>query len=100
MEALTELRQGRPWLNVVPVVSDDPYYKGDRGTPVDAALRAGRWRDHEVYVCGPPAMVTDSRHRLLEAAVPEERLHVEEFDGQGYIPSTGPTAVAAVAGAR
>jgi NAD(P)H-flavin reductase len=98
MASLNELRQGRPWLNVVPVISDDQYYRGDRGTPVEAALRAGRWSDHEVFICGPPGMVADSTQRLREAGVPEQRMHVEEFDGQGYIPSARP--LAAVAGAR
>jgi NAD(P)H-flavin reductase/hemoglobin-like flavoprotein len=96
MASLTELRHGRPWLTVVPVVSDDPLHRGDHGTPVQAALRAGRWRDHEVYVCGPPAMVSDSRERLLESGVPPERLHVEEFDAGGYIPSIAPAVPAAV----
>jgi NAD(P)H-flavin reductase/hemoglobin-like flavoprotein len=98
MTALSELRQGRPWLNVLPVISDDPHYPGDRGTPVEAALRAGRWTDHEVFICGPPGMVADSTRRLREVGVPPERMHVEEFDGQGYIPSARP--LAAVAGAR
>jgi NAD(P)H-flavin reductase/hemoglobin-like flavoprotein len=98
MTTLGQLRQGRPWLNVLPVISDDRYYPGDKGTPAEAALRAGRWFDHEVFVCGPPAMVADSMKRLRDAGVPEERLHVEEFDAQGYIPTTRP--LAAAAGAR
>jgi NAD(P)H-flavin reductase/hemoglobin-like flavoprotein len=100
MPALTRLRLGRPWLNVVPVVSDDGFYEGERGTPVQAALRAGRWSDHETFVCGPPAMVADSTRRLADAGVPESRLHVEEFDAHGYIPSKAPTAIAVPAGAR
>jgi NAD(P)H-flavin reductase/hemoglobin-like flavoprotein len=100
MPALNQLRLGRPWLSVAGVVSEDRFYNGQRGTPVDVALRAGRWSEHEVFVCGPPSMVSDSSRRLTEAGVPAHRLHIEEFDAHGYIPSTSPTAVAVAARAR
>lgn len=95
MTALTALKRGRPWFNIVSVVSDDPHYPGDHGTPIEVALRAGQWSEHEVFVCGPPEMVIESRRQLVASGLPPEQLHIEEFDPHGYIPSTRPTAAIA-----
>jgi NAD(P)H-flavin reductase len=50
---LEKLATGYPWLTVVPVVSDEPGYAGERGQLPDVVARAGSWRNHDAYVAGP-----------------------------------------------
>jgi NAD(P)H-flavin reductase len=69
-----------PWLTVVPAVSADSLYLGERGDVVDVALRHSRWDNHEVYVCGSTPMVAGTVDRLSHAGLDPARLHVEEFD--------------------
>lgn len=71
------------WLTVIPVVSDDPSFRGETGDPVDVALRHGPWDAQEIYLCGSPEMTTTGLARLRAAGIPEERLHYEEFSGYG-----------------
>jgi NAD(P)H-flavin reductase len=75
------LASERPWLSVVPVLSGDMSYSGERGLVADVALRYGPWADPQIYVCGSPTMVAGSLERLGAAGVPESVLHVEDFGG-------------------
>jgi NAD(P)H-flavin reductase/hemoglobin-like flavoprotein len=68
------------WLSVVPAVSADSTYPGERGDAVEVALRRGRWDNHEVYVCGSTPMVVGTVNRLRRAGLDPARLHVEQFD--------------------
>jgi NAD(P)H-flavin reductase len=47
MGALHRLAAVNRWLTVVPVVSDDPSFNGERGLLPDAVARAGSWTDHD-----------------------------------------------------
>jgi NAD(P)H-flavin reductase/hemoglobin-like flavoprotein len=78
---LQRLADEQPWLSVVPVVSGDLSYPGERGLVADVALRHAPWTDPQIYVCGSPAMVAGSVERLVGAGVPESVLHVEDFGG-------------------
>lgn len=70
------------WLTVVPAFSHDPTADPDEaGDALTVALRFLR-PDQEVYLCGPPPMVTGSRLRLLAAGVPERRIHLPDEFGQ------------------
>jgi NAD(P)H-flavin reductase/hemoglobin-like flavoprotein len=80
LPALERLTAILPWLSVVPVLSDDAWHPAEPGTPVDAALRLGRWFDRDVYVCGSPEMVAGSVGRLREAGIPDGQIHVEDLD--------------------
>ncbi len=73
-----------PWLTVVPAVSDDPLYQGERGLIPDVVTRSGNWSRHDVYVAGPSAMVDTTVDRLVSVGVPADRIHVEDF-GWGNI---------------
>lgn len=64
-----------PRLRVLPVVSDDPGFSGMRGRLPDVMERLHSWPDHEVYVCGPDAMVAETVRRLLRSQVPPSRIH-------------------------
>jgi NAD(P)H-flavin reductase/hemoglobin-like flavoprotein len=79
LPTLLRLARDQHWLSVVPVVSDDMSYPGERGTAVDAALRHGPWVEPQIYVCGSPEMVTGSVERLSSAGVPPSAIHVEDF---------------------
>ncbi|MBP2703306.1 flavohemoprotein [Microbispora sp. RL4-1S] len=77
MEALAKMDAEHPWLNLYPVASHDPLYRGTRAYAVDAALQA--WRGQDVFVCGSEQMVQATVARLLDAGVPPEQIHFDEF---------------------
>jgi len=62
------------WLTVVPVVSDDPSFNGERGLLPDAVARAGAWTNHDVVVCGSPDMTRATVNRLTAIGVPADRM--------------------------
>jgi NAD(P)H-flavin reductase/hemoglobin-like flavoprotein len=84
---LREMARVMPWLTVVPVLSHDAWYGGDRGLVVDAVLRYGRWHDRDVFVCGSEEMVDVTVRRLREAGIPEEQLHSEDYHVDPYRPA-------------
>jgi NAD(P)H-flavin reductase/hemoglobin-like flavoprotein len=86
---LQRLAHEQPWLSVVPVLSSDLSYQGERGLVADVALRHGPWSDPQIYVCGSPAMVAGSIERLVGAGVPESLVHVEDFGGYSLSTMTG-----------
>src|SRR5690606_6142902 len=73
---LVRMQSAWPWLRVVPVVSDQQGYEGERGTPPDVLPRLGSWRDHVAYVCGPSATVEATVRVLRQEGVPPERIHL------------------------
>lgn len=79
--ALRALDHALPHLRVTPVTSDDPRFPGAQGPVGEVAARHGPWPDHEVYVCGSPAMVAATRELLQAAGVGPDRVHCEEFSG-------------------
>jgi NAD(P)H-flavin reductase/hemoglobin-like flavoprotein len=78
-KAIRALSDAHEWLNVVRVVSEDLSYPGERGTAVEAALRLGRWRDHDVFISGSAPMIRGSMDRLLMAGVPLSRIRFDDF---------------------
>jgi NAD(P)H-flavin reductase len=88
---LDQLRRQLPWLTVTPVLSHDPYHDGRRGGVTETALQEDQWQDHDVYACGPDAMVEDALTRLVAAGVPIERIHIEDFEAEPYGRRVGAT---------
>ncbi len=74
MGALHRLAAVNRWLTVVPVVSDDPSFNGERGLLPDAVARAGSWTDHDIVVCGSPDMTRATVNRLTAIGVPADRM--------------------------
>jgi NAD(P)H-flavin reductase/hemoglobin-like flavoprotein len=74
MGALHRLAAVNRWLTVVPVVSDDPSFNGERGLLPDAVARAGSWSNHDVVVCGSPDMTRATVNRLTAIGVPADRM--------------------------
>jgi NAD(P)H-flavin reductase len=68
-----------PWLTVVIVISDDIRWRGPRGMVGTVAAAAGDWTQHDVFVCGSPAMVASTVKELVGAGVPEDQIKFEEF---------------------
>jgi NAD(P)H-flavin reductase len=74
MSALHRLAGVNSWLTVVPVVSDDPAFTGEQGSLPEAVARRGTWTDHDVLLCGSPAMTRATVNRLSSLGVPAERV--------------------------
>lgn len=82
LPALRMLAQQHPWLTVVPAVSQDSPFDGERGEICEVVARKGRWSDHEVYVCGPAAMVDATVARMLDLGIADDRIHYDSFAEQ------------------
>jgi NAD(P)H-flavin reductase/hemoglobin-like flavoprotein len=80
---LSRLDAWFPWLSVVPVVSDDPEFPGERGTVPEVIGRYGHgsWHDHDVYVAGPPRMIRASLEQLAVLGVPAGNIHWDSQTG-------------------
>lgn len=78
--ALHRLAGPHRWLTVVPAVSDEPTFTGERGMLPDVVGRFGDWRNHDVFVCGSPAMTRATVGRLGDLGVPYERITYDASD--------------------
>ena len=76
---LEKMAAGRPWLTVVPVVSHEPDFPGERGLLHDVMARGGNWREHDVYASGPTPMVEATVSQLTALGVPQGQIHLEDF---------------------
>jgi NAD(P)H-flavin reductase/hemoglobin-like flavoprotein len=74
MGALHRIAALNPWLTIVPCVSDDPSFSGERGTLADVVARHGNWQDHDVFLCGSPDMTRATLSRLRDIGVQNERI--------------------------
>ncbi|MER7133641.1 globin domain-containing protein [Streptosporangium saharense] len=72
---LMRMRSRVPRFEVVPVVSRDPSYGGERGRLPEVVERLRPWAGHEVYVCGPDDMVEETVLRLQRGGVPPADIH-------------------------
>ncbi len=79
-DSLRKLSYSNPWLDVIPVVeSDDGTSGAERGTLGDVVTRYGAWTDHDVVVCGSPAMIRSTVSRMLVAGTPLDRIKYDPF---------------------
>ncbi|MFP5019260.1 globin domain-containing protein [Pseudonocardia phyllosphaerae] len=78
--ALRRMSYSRPWLDVIPVVEHDDGASGaEVGTLADVVTRFGAWSDHDVLVCGSPAMIRSTVSRMLVAGTPLDRISYDPF---------------------
>lgn len=75
---LQALAAHHPWLQVVPVVSDEVFWDGAKGLVGDVAAAAGSWPGYEVFVVGSTPMCQHTVGRLKEAGVIPGAIHLEE----------------------
>jgi len=76
---LEKFSASAPWLTVIPCVSDEADYDGQRGLLPDVVARCGSWVSHDAYLAGPTPMVEGMAGRLAAQGVPQEQIHVEDF---------------------
>ena len=76
---LEKMAARHPWLTVIPVVSDEPGYPGERGMLHEVLARGGDWRGHDVYASGPTPMVEATVTQLMALGVPRSQIHLEDF---------------------
>jgi NAD(P)H-flavin reductase/hemoglobin-like flavoprotein len=78
---LRKLSYSNPWLDVIPVVERDDTGAGgaERGTLAEVVTRYGAWADHDVTVCGSPAMIRATVSRMLVAGTPLDRIIYDPF---------------------
>lgn len=78
--ALRKMSYSNPWLDVIPVVERDDAESGaEQGTLADVVTRYGSWADHDVLVCGSPAMIRATVSRMLVAGTPLDRIRYDPF---------------------
>ena len=78
--SLRRFSYSNPWLDVIPVVEKDEGGSGaERGTLADVVTRYGAWADHDVLVCGSPAMTRATVSRMLVAGTPLDRIKYDPF---------------------
>lgn len=81
---LIHMETAYPWLRIVPVVSAQPGYDGMRGLLPEVVHRFHSFAEHEVYVCGPSAMVGDTVRRLQGEGVPISRIHCDPVKAEPW----------------
>jgi len=74
LDDLQLLESACPTLRVLPVLSDEPDYKGLAGTLPDIVGGQGLFEAAEAYICGPPAMVRRTA-AVLAASIPPGQIH-------------------------
>jgi NAD(P)H-flavin reductase/hemoglobin-like flavoprotein len=80
LDTLTAMTATNPWLTVIPVLEQDaPAAGAEAGTLADAVTRHGAWADHDVLVCGSPAMIRATVSRMLVAGTPLDRIKYDPF---------------------
>ena len=81
LPSLRTLSYSNSWLDIVPVVENDEGAGSgaERGTLADVVTRYGAWADHDVLVCGSPAMIRATVSRMLVAGTPLDRIRYDPF---------------------
>ncbi|HEU0088033.1 MAG TPA: globin domain-containing protein [Pseudonocardiaceae bacterium] len=80
LDTLSAMAATNPWLSVIPVLEEDPGVAGaEHGTLADAVTRQGAWAEHEVLICGSPAMIRGTVSRMLVAGTPLDRIKYDPF---------------------
>jgi NAD(P)H-flavin reductase/hemoglobin-like flavoprotein len=89
LDRLSALVRRDPWLRVVPCVSEDYRFRGERGVLADVlqrhAVEHDNWTRHDVFVAGSGPMVAGTVGRLLDLGVDERRIRFDSFDQQSEV---------------
>ncbi|HEY2579973.1 MAG TPA: globin domain-containing protein [Streptosporangiaceae bacterium] len=78
-----------PSFALVTAVSGEPGFDGLCGSLPEVVAGGSEWQDREVYICGPAAMVCQTRQALTDLGVPAQRLHYDEPDPACQPPGAG-----------
>jgi NAD(P)H-flavin reductase/hemoglobin-like flavoprotein len=89
LEQLAALAHRDPCLRVVPCVSEDHRFRGERGVLADVLARHAvehhSWTRHDVFLAGSGPMVAATAGRLLGLGVDERRIRFDSFDRQAEV---------------
>jgi NAD(P)H-flavin reductase len=89
LDRLSALVRRDPWLRVVPCVSEDYRFRGERGILAEVLARQAvehdSWTRHDVFVAGSGPMVAGTVARLLDLGVDERRVRFDSFDRQSGV---------------
>ncbi|MGH3159028.1 MAG: hypothetical protein ACRDNF_20985, partial [Streptosporangiaceae bacterium] len=77
---LMRLAASWPALELITAVSDEPGSVYREAGVADLLRDRNEWNDREVYVCGPPGMVSQAQAVLAGLGVPAQRVHYDEPD--------------------
>jgi NAD(P)H-flavin reductase len=80
MGSLHRMAAINPWIKIIPCVSEEPNFNGEKGNLPDIIARHGSWTDHDVIICGSPDMSRATLVKLRELGVPSDRV---SFDVAG-----------------
>jgi NAD(P)H-flavin reductase len=87
VDRITALGQALPGFRFVPVLSDEPAgsdWRGARGFVHEwLASTAPDLREHDAYLCGPPAMIAAAIPVLVKAGVRERNVYFDAFVPSG-----------------
>jgi NAD(P)H-flavin reductase/hemoglobin-like flavoprotein len=70
---LQHLERNYPWLQIIPVVSEEAAPDAIFGTIPDV-VGLSNWRDRDIYVAGPDQMIARAVSELKDRGAPEERI--------------------------
>lgn len=80
-EHISEFKAAMPKLRYTPVLSEQASFDTRYGTLHEAVLEdTPNLSDFDVYMSGPPAMISACRAAFLAAGLPEDRLYYDSFD--------------------
>ncbi len=78
---LSALAASNPNFRVVNVITNDPAWKGETGRLDRSKIEklVPDPAEREIYLCGPPSMMTAIIFALKELGIPKSRIHYEKF---------------------
>jgi NAD(P)H-flavin reductase/hemoglobin-like flavoprotein len=76
LPALRQMEMDSPWLEVIPVTSQE-MAEGTRHGTIPALARKARWQDRDVYISGPDAMIVKTLQVLRDEGAPASLLHYD-----------------------
>lgn len=76
LPALRAMELDYPWLRVHPATSEEDAPEALHNT-IPGLVGSTGWRDRDIYVSGPDAMIVATVRRLRELGAPAERLHYD-----------------------
>ncbi|WP_369688929.1 globin domain-containing protein [Streptomyces sp. Wb2n-11] len=79
LDDMLRMAQRHHWLSVRAAVSHQ-HIAGQEGTLPQVLHEFGPWGQHEAFLCGPPAMVTEAARILLHDGMPAARIHHDPVD--------------------
>ncbi|MGQ4511154.1 globin domain-containing protein [Streptomyces sp. DW26H14] len=79
LDDMLRMSQRHHWLSVRAAVSHERI-AGLEGTLPQVLAEFGPWYQHEAFLSGPVAMVTQARATLTQQGIPPEQIHFDPFD--------------------